>query len=152
MSDIENDRETPIPEDHPTGDPPPPWERKTGEGLPDFRATQPMPPPTAEDVLDVFSHFRQDLIDQIDKRDERILMAIRDIGSQIVAHYERSTKRADEQAKKLVEQDKQIKRLRERTHRLMTSQNATDFRLDEIERRLGIEPPKAAEDEPQSDP
>lgn len=102
---------------------------------PDLRVTQPIPPPTAEDVLTVFGHFREDLLKQIDTRDERILMAIQDVGSQILDFYERETKRGDEQ-------DRWIRELRQRTHRLSGGQQTIELRLDEIERRLGIEPPK----------
>lgn len=118
-----DDRPTPIPE--PKG---PPLPQPKPES---FAKTQPIRPPTAEDVIEIFGHFRQDLLGQIDQRDERILLAVKDIGTLIAEHYERETKRADEHAR-------WITLLRERTHKLSNAQQELDLRLAEIEHKLGI--------------
>jgi hypothetical protein len=127
MSDHDDDRLTPVP----------------GESLEDngerpqsgsFGKTQPIKPPTAEDVIEIFGHFKQDLLGQIDKRDERILLVVHDIRTMIVEHYQRETQRGDEHAK-------WIKQLRNRTHKLSTEQQTINLRLAEIEQKLGIAPP-----------
>lgn len=143
--DHERDTLTPDPREERHASPPPPWERGTAPGRPvsaqtepapgDFGKTQPIKPPTVEDVLEVFGHFRQDLLDQIDKRDESILLAIQDIGTKIFDHYERETKRSDEHAR-------WIKQLRHRTHKLSSGQQAINIRLAQIEQQLGIESPE----------
>lgn len=115
----------------------PPWERATEAGVPppeSFGKTQPIKPPSVEDVLEVFGHFRQDLIGQIDKRDERILLAVHDIRSMIAEHYQRETTRGDEHAKWL-------RQLRNRSHKLSTEQQALSIRLAMIEQHLGISAP-----------
>lgn len=136
MSDDIHDRRTPIPREGL-----PPWERKTGAGekIPGtaFGETQPIKTPTVEDVLEVFGHFRQDLLEQIDKRDEHVLLVIQDIGTKIFDHYERETKRADDHAR-------WIEQLRKRTHKLSSTQQTVNIRLAYIEQRLGIESPTEA--------
>lgn len=161
MSDHDDDhddnRPTPIPE---PGEPLPPWERgtETDRKIPPefFGKTQPIHPPTVEDVLVVFGLFRQDLLGQIDKRDERILLAIRDIGTTISAHYQRETARGDrtekglrEETKRGDEHAKMIGQLRKRTHKLSSEQQALNIRLAIIEQHLGITPPVLA---PPSEP
>jgi hypothetical protein len=131
MSDHDEDRPTPVPGLSE------PLESDLEKPRPEsFGKTQPIKPPTAEDVIEIFGHFRQDLLEQISKRDERILLAVHDIRSMITEHYQRETQRADEHAK-------WIKQLRSRTHRLSTEQQAINLRLAEIERRLEIPPPAA---------
>jgi hypothetical protein len=148
-----NDRDTTVPEPaEPLTEPPPPWERGTAPGHPaagTFNQTQPISPPTVEDVLEVFARFQGGLLDQIDKRDKRILMAIRDIGSDIMAHHARETARGDEHARRIAENERWTSQLRRRTHKLSGDQQVTDLRLAEIERRLGIEPPPAPIQEPE---
>lgn len=144
--DHECDTLTPDPREGRHAEPPPPWERGTA---PDQRApveaqtqppnenlgkTQPIKSPTVEDVLEVFGHFQQHLLDQIDKRDERMLLAIQDIGSQILEQYQRGTQRDDEQ-------DRWIKQLRNRSHRQASGLQAVELRLAQIEEKLGITPP-----------
>lgn len=143
---------------------PPPWDRETGKTrLPEpgsFEKTQPIRPPTVEDVLEVFGHFRQDLIEQIDKRDERILLAVHDIRSIIAEHYQRETARGDEHTKlirKEIERGddhaKWIQQLRNRSHRFATEQQTLSIRLSIIEQHLGIDipdvPPTPSEPEPE---
>lgn len=124
-----------------------PWgpEGDPQQHAPDFGKTQPIRTPTVEDVLEIFGHFRHDVLKQIDKRDERILQAIQDIGSQLVEHYTRATKRSDEHAaaiRRLQEredkQDNWINQLRQRTHKLSNDQQTIDIRLAQIEAELGI--------------
>jgi hypothetical protein len=144
--DHERDTLTPVPvesQTEPPRDPPPPWERGTAPGK-RFGATQPIKPTTAEDVLEVFGHFQTHLLKQIDQRDERILLAIQDIGSQILEQYQRGTQRDDEQ-------DRWIKQLRHRTHRLSSDQQATNLRLAQIELKLGIEPPMVLPSSPEEE-
>lgn len=88
-------------------EPPPPWERGTGEGF----KTQPVPvpAPTVSDVLEVFGQFQDDLLHRLDERDKNMLAAIQEIGNRFIEHYERETRRADEHAEIL-------KTLRKRTH------------------------------------
>jgi hypothetical protein len=154
----DHERDTLTPD--PRGDerhaerPPPPWERGTAPGQAvesrtqpapsEFGKTQPITPPTAEDVLDVFGKFQEHLLGQIDKRDERILLAIQDIGSQILEQYQRGTQRDDEQ-------DRWIKQLRHRTHKQASMQQAFDIRLALIEQKLGIEPPAALPSTPEEE-
>lgn len=152
MSDHDDDRDdnrpTPIPE---PGEPLPPWERGTEADLPvpeAFGKTQPIRPPTVEDVLDVFGHFRQDLLGQIDKRDERILQAIKDIGAHIAEHYARETARGDEHSRLIRNETKRgdeharmINHLRKRTHKISSEQQAINIRLAVIEQALGITAP-----------
>ncbi len=132
--DHDDDRPTPIPK---FDESLPPRGRGTepDRSPPEsFGKTQPIRQPTVEDVLDVFGHFRQDLLGRIDKRDEHILLAIRDIGTTIAAHYQRETTRGDEHAKML-------NQLRKRTHKLSSDQQALNIRLAIIEQHLGITPP-----------
>lgn len=136
------DRRTPVPET-----PPPPWERGTGTGGGGFdpNKTQPLQPPTAESVLEVFGHFRQEILERISARDANILKAIQDVGSHIAEHYERETRRGDEHAAEL-------KRLRRRTHGHSTDIQAINLRIAQIEQKLGIDPPPPKEPEPDSVP
>jgi len=130
---------------------PPPWERTTEAGVPapeSFGKTQPIKSPSVEDVLEVFGHFRQDLIGQIDKRDERILLAVHDIRSMIAEHYQRETQRGDEHAKLIRDEAKRgdehakwLRQLRNRSHKLSTEQQALSIRLAMIEQHLGISAP-----------
>jgi len=147
--------DTPPPPADPT-EVPPPWKRGTGrDENGDMRKTQPMPPPTAEEVLTIFGEFRDAIIKQIDERDQRILVAIESIGTRILDHYERETKRGDEHAKELKEHSKWIKTLRKRTHGLSHNMQTVFLRLEEIERVLEIEPPTpeiAPEPEPEPTP
>lgn len=165
MSDHDDDRLTPIP--GPSEPIPVPahdealeadLERPKPES---FGQTQPIKPPTAEDVIEIFGHFRQDLLGQIDKRDKRILQAIKDIGATIADYYQRETTRGDKHAKTLDkhdktldEQGKWIGQLRRRTHKLSTGQQEINIRLAEIERQLGITPPATtpAETPPKPEP
>jgi hypothetical protein len=138
MSDADHDRDTLTPDprddaDERHAEPPPPWERGTAPGK-SLGATQPIKPTTAEDVLEVFGHFQEHLLKQIDHRDERILLAIQDIGTQILEQYQRGTLRDDEQ-------DRWIKQLRHRTHKQASAQQAFEIRLARIEQELKIEPP-----------
>lgn len=139
MSDDIHDRRTPTPEavHETTSAVPPPWERGTGKTAIPLDQTQPIKPTTVEDVIEIFGHFRQHLLEQIDQRDERILLAIKDIGADIVEYYQRETQRGDEHARR-------IKELRHRTHKLSHDQQTTNLRLAEIEKRLGIETPSEA--------
>ena len=141
--DHERDTITPVPSER-HAQPPPPWERGTAPGQPvesktqpapsDFGKTQPITPPTAEDVLGVFGQFRDALLKQIDTRDERILLAIQGIGSDIAAYYQRETKRGDEHGR-------WITQLRHRTHNLSSAQQAMEIRVALIEEHLGIVAP-----------
>lgn len=137
--DGDDDRLTPIPGLEPL-------EADLEQPRPEnFGKTQPIRPPTAEDVIEIFGHFRQDLLGQIDKRDERILLAVKDIGTLIAEHYERETKRGDEHAKL-------IGQLRKRTHKLSGDQQAINIRLAVIEQHLGITPPVLSMLTPEPEP
>jgi hypothetical protein len=103
-------------------------------------------------VLEVFSRFQDGLLNQIDQRDKHILIAIRDIGSDIMAHLTRETARGDEHARRISENERWTNQLRRRTHKLSGDQQITDLRLAEIERRLGIEPPVILPLEPEPEP
>jgi hypothetical protein len=143
----DNDRETPIPdpeEDLPTSVPPP-WERGTGDTEDRrrrMRDTQPMKPPTVEDVIEMFGHFQDGMFRQLDERDERILSAIREIGSTILGHYERETRRGDEHSR-------WIKTLRTRTHEHSHKLQEFELRFAEIEAHLGIKLPGETEVPPE---
>ena len=135
----DDDRETPVPDPEkelPTSVPPP-WERGTGdteERRRRLRDTQPMKAPTVEDVIEMFGHFQDGMFRQLDERDERILSAIQEIGSTILGHYARETRRGDEHSR-------WIKTLRTRTHDLSHAQQVFELRLTEIEAHLKISPP-----------
>ena len=78
----------------------------------DMKKTQPIPPPTAADVLEVFGHFSEGLLERIDERDENVLKIIQQFVSDILAQYERATKRSDDHEKRIVANSRDIEELR----------------------------------------
>lgn len=108
----------------------------------EFGKTQPLPPVTAGDVLAVFQQWQDKILERLDERDKRVLEAIRQIGSDVFAHYERIAQRGDEN-------HKWIGVLRKRTHRHATELQSLNIRMAEIERVLSISPPPEAPSEPE---
>lgn len=132
-------------DDHPTTPPPSlgtePVEAATMPPS-EFGKTQPLPPVTASDVLDVFMSFQQQILERLDERDRRVLEAIKQIGSDVFQHYATISKRGDEN-------NRLIGVLRKRTHRHSSELQEIKIRVHEIERILGIElPPAPQEPEP----
>jgi hypothetical protein len=60
---------------------------KTGEKS--LSATQELKPPTVADVIEVFQLFREDLLKQIDKRDENVVASMQKMASDFLAEYTR---------------------------------------------------------------
>jgi hypothetical protein len=112
--------------------------RAETEASPDFGKTQPLAQPTTEDILEIFARFQEAIFARLDRRDENMLLAIKDIGATMVEHYERMTPRIDDH-------DKAIRKLRTRTHEHATNLQAVELkhvelelRIAELERKVGI--------------
>jgi hypothetical protein len=131
-------------------DVPPPWERGTGRGLDrieqvepvesktmppsEFGKTQPIPPLTPEGVLEVVLRMHDQLLSRIDSRDSNVLTIMRDIGSQMLSHYN--------------EQREWIRELRNRTHRQATRMqqfeiwaHEADLWMRDTQKRFDLSPP-----------
>jgi hypothetical protein len=63
-------------------------------------ATQPITPPTAADVLEVFGHFQDGLLKRIDERDELVLKLIQKTVSELLADNRRLAQRSDDLEKR----------------------------------------------------
>lgn len=137
MSDIEDHpTEPPPPSAHGTGETQrvPPIEAATMPPSREFTKTQPLPPLTAESVLEVVLLAHDKLLDRIDRRDANVLTVMRDIGSQMLSHYN--------------EQREWIRELRNRTHRHSTRlqqfeiwMHEADVWMREAQKKFDLVPP-----------
>lgn len=93
-------------------------------------ATQEIQPPTAADVLEVFQHFRGDLLARIDKRDENILKLIQKSLSEVLREYARTNKRADDLEKRVYENEKQIDALNRRHNELSSEVTTLKMKVE----------------------
>lgn len=119
-------------EDHPT-EPAPASAEPIRPPPQDFGKTGPLPAVSAGEVLGVFSLFQEQILERIDARDKTILDAIKKIGSDVFAQYERIAKRGDEN-------HKWIGALRKRTHEHSTQIQQLMLRVHDLETRSGMEP------------
>jgi hypothetical protein len=109
-----------------------PWIPPTGtkhadtEASPDLGKTQPIAPITTTDILEVFARFQEAIFARLDRRDETMLNAIRDITQTMLEHYEREALRRDEHAEILAT-------LRTRTHDLANFIHGMELRLVKVE-------------------
>lgn len=86
-------------------------------------ATQEIPSPTAADVLEVFQHFQDGILERIDKRDENVLKAIQQIASDVLAQYNR-------QATQLDNHEKRIKKLEEDYNKLSSELTTAKLKIE----------------------
>jgi len=123
--------EPPSSPDIPQAPPLPAFEpkREASRGF-DPGKTQPIKPLTAEDVLDVFLHFKESLLDQIDKRDSGVVRVLHDFQDAVMEKYEEWREEQDTLKD-------QIGALRRWKHeRANKFEQQTVLRLDTVEREL----------------
>lgn len=99
----------------------------------DPKKTQPIPAPTASDVLEVFGHFRQDLLGRIDERDKNVLALIQNIINDLLAENRRIIQRGDDHEKRIAANSRDIEELRKKQSELASEVQAVKLALKRVE-------------------
>lgn len=97
--------------------------------------TQELAPPTAADVLEVFSHFQDDLLRRIDQRDANVLKAIRGIVSDVLDQYQKQTARSDDHERRIKEQERSMTISKERYNELASEVATLKIKVKRLEEK-----------------
>lgn len=96
-----------------------------------LRETQPIEPPTAADVLEVFGHFERGLLEKIDERDANVLTLIQKTVSDLLADNYKLHERADDHNKRINQNARDIEELRKKQNEFASELQALKIKLRE---------------------
>lgn len=109
-------------------------EKPTDGKATSFSVTQELKSPTVADVLEVFGHFRDDLLAQIDKRDENVLKLVQKTASDTLAEYARLAEQGHDHAVRLKKAEDEIEALKKRLNELSSEVTTLKIRSGRAER------------------
>jgi peptidoglycan hydrolase CwlO-like protein len=94
-----------------------------------FGKTQPLKPPTAADVLEVFAHFQEGLLKRIDERDENVLKLIQKTVSDLLEDNHKLHLRSDDHEKRINQHSRDIEELQKKHNEIKNELQTLKLRL-----------------------